>query len=765
MTSNNAPLEKAILNSELPLKSLQAVLVENWKLVLSGAVISFFLASIWLSGWPGGLWPDVSYPYSYQGDSLFHAWMAKSVSEGWLFNNPRTGYPFGSNFIDFPGSDFGSHLIIKALSLLSGSSFTATNLFFLFSFPTAFISSFCVVRAFGVSRALSFVGALLFTFMPFHFQRISHLFYTWYFVAPIFFYLAFSVFRSSSNQTLNTPKRKPWVKYALSTLALLAISSFGVYYTLFGVILIFLAGALNLIKTRKPLGLKRALLITAILSGGVLLNIAPNLIGKHEQGKNSEVAIRSPIESEIYALKLMQLILPRADHRVSYLGQFTQSYNAASPLINENTTSTLGIIGSFGLLACFLYILASLSGTRTDHRLTFLAASTLVLFLFATTGGLGALFSYAISPSIRGWNRASIFIAFGCVLAFFLSLQLFLEKFSSKIHVHSLLAAAIALTVGMYDQTVPPCKECRTPQKLAYENDKNFVNDIERSLPEGAAIYQLPYIAFPETPPLNRLSAYQLAAGFIHSKNLHWSFGGMKGRDGDMYYRSLANEPIEKQLEVIKRLGFNGIYIDRRGYADNANELITNLTTLLGSPPLLNSSNGELAFFKLTSTETTNLAGLSPKQIMEKSGYYADHLGPRYSANLQEGIVFTRPGWPAFIQTVSGFSSPEPWGRWSEGNPRLVFTSPLPQTFTLIMTAQAFGPNVEKPAKVLIGTREYEVKLEGAASEVRIQVDLMGQTTDTISFLPSKPISPRALGINSDKRKLGIGFVSLRFEL
>ncbi len=58
----------------------------------------------------------------------------------------------------------------------------------------------------------------------------------------------------------------------------------------------------------------------------------------------------------------------------------------------------------------------------------------------------------------------------------------------------------------------------------------------------------------------------------------------MKGRDGDMYYRSLANEPIEKQLEVIKRLGFNGIYIDRRGYADNANELITNLTTLLGSP-------------------------------------------------------------------------------------------------------------------------------------------------------------------------------------
>lgn len=57
------------------------------------------------------------------------------------------------------------------------------------------------------------------------------------------------------------------------------------------------------------------------------------------------------------------------------------------------------------------------------------------------------------------------------------------------------------------------------------------------------------------------------------------------------------------------------------------------------------------------------------------------------------------------------------------------------------MTAQAFGPNAEKPAKVLIGTREYEIKFESTASEVRVKVDLMGQTTNTITFLPSKPVS------------------------
>ncbi|WP_448090928.1 DUF7024 domain-containing protein [Pseudomonas azerbaijanoccidentalis] len=622
MTSNNASNKKAILDSGLPLESLQTVLVENWKLALSGAVISFFLASILITGWPEGGWPDFSYPYFYQGDSLFHAWMAKSVSEGWLFNNARSGYPFGSNFIDFPGADSGSHLIIKVFSLLSGSSFTATNLFFLFSFPTVFLSSFCVIKSLGVSRAFSFVGALLFTFMPFHFQRIAHLFYTWYFVAPIFFYLAFSIFRLKSKKNSNTSPQKKWIKYALHTLLLLGLSSFGVYYTLFGVILIFLAGILNLIKTGEALGFRRALLITAILASGVLLNVTPNLIEKHEQGVNTEAARRSPVESEVYALKLMQLILPRADHRISYIGQFTQAYNTHTPLINENTTSTLGIIASLGLLMCFLYILASLSGTRVDNRFTFLAASTLLLFLFSTTGGLGALFSFTISPSIRAWNRASIFIAFGCILAFFLTLQLLLEKFSSKIGIHSLLAAAIILIVGIYDQTTPSCKECRTPQKLAYDNDRNFVAEIERSLPDGAAVYQLPYMPFPETPPLNRLADYQLATGFVHSKNLHWSYGGMRGRDGDLYYRSLAKEPMEKQLEIIKRLGFNGIYIDRRGYSDNAEALIGSLTNLLGAPPLFNSSNGELVFFRLTASKTINLTGLSAEQIIEKSGYH-----------------------------------------------------------------------------------------------------------------------------------------------
>ncbi|WP_349746930.1 DUF7024 domain-containing protein [Pseudomonas frederiksbergensis] len=758
------------LNLEPRLVSLRGVFREDWKLILLGALFSFFLASILITGWPGGLWPNVSYPYTYSADGLLHAWMAQRVTEGWLFDNVRSGYPFGSSFLDFPGSDFGSHLIIKLLALSSGSSFVATNLFFLLGFPVVFMAAFGVARSFGLYRSFSFTCALLFTFVPFHFLRLDHLFYTWYFVVPFFFYLSFYVFQCSGG---GGGERKAatsvlWLKRVGVVLALLMLSSFGVYYALFGVIVVSLGGVLGWIRTKRLQGLTHALLIVSILVGGVLLNIAPNLIGEHQNGANPEVAQRSPLEAELYGFKLMQLILPRADHRVSWVGGITNFYNSAFPLINENSLSVLGVVGSLGLLACFLLLLSSLAGVRIDSRLGFLVAVVFVLFMFGTIGGLGAVFSYFISPLIRGWNRISIFVAFGAILVFFIVLQLLVEKYSSKVRLNSLVCAVFLLFIGLYDQTISACAACNVKQKVSYESDKDFVGKIESSLPKGAAIYQLPYVGFPETPPLYRLSNYQLAAGVLNSKTLHWSFGGMKGRDGDLFYRSLAQESMEKQLEVVRRLGFDGIYIDRRGYSDNAKALVDNLTKLLGAAPSLLSADGELVFFRLDSSGNEDLTGSSVNQIMEKSGYYVDHLGPRYSAKLQDGIDFARAGWPEFVRDVKGFSSNEAWGRWSDRNlsssVRLDFGSPLPQKFTLVLTAQAYASNANQPIKVLVGDHKYEMTLATTASEVRLQVDLQGDAADSISFFPPKPVSPKQLGGGGDIRKLGIGFISLRFE-
>jgi phosphoglycerol transferase len=86
---------------------------KNWLLCLAGSILSFMLASILLSGWPSGIWPNLSFPFIYCGDGLFTGWEIQRLIEGWVWDNDRSGYPFSSNLRDFPGSDFGSFLVLK----------------------------------------------------------------------------------------------------------------------------------------------------------------------------------------------------------------------------------------------------------------------------------------------------------------------------------------------------------------------------------------------------------------------------------------------------------------------------------------------------------------------------------------------------------------------------------------------------------------------------------------------------------------------------
>src|SRR5262245_26600821 len=93
--------------------SLTGVLRDEYRWWVPAALLSAVAASVLLSGWPEGLRPNLRFPYLYEGDFLVHLWMAQRVIEGWLFENPRSGFPFGSGFLDYPGSDAANHLIVK----------------------------------------------------------------------------------------------------------------------------------------------------------------------------------------------------------------------------------------------------------------------------------------------------------------------------------------------------------------------------------------------------------------------------------------------------------------------------------------------------------------------------------------------------------------------------------------------------------------------------------------------------------------------------
>lgn len=573
-------------------------LSSEWKWWLPGAIFAFVFASILMSGWPAGLLPELSYPYVYLADGLSHSWVALRAIEGWIFENPRSGFPFGSSFLDYPGSDAGNLLLLKLFGAITGEYHSSLNLFFLLSFPAAFVSSFFSLRTIGLSSALAVSASLLFAFLAFHFQRIEHLFYLWYFVAPVFFYFCFRFFSDDSGFSLKQITARKAIQFLASFVVL---ASFGVYYAFFGVILLSVTAFASFAKTGRISSATPAILAIFIVILGVGINVAPNIIHKMKSGHNSEVVIRSPVEAEVLGLKLMQIVLPRPDHRIPSLGALTQRYEASYPLVNENRTSGLGAVGAVGFMILLLHLLASLSGRQVDPRMSFLAMLVFVLFLFGTIGGFGALFSASVSSSIRGWNRISVFIAFGSIAGFFVALQIFIRHYCSgaAAKVVILVCGIVSGAAGLYDQTAPACQPCNEQKKSKFMNDKLFVEEIERTLPRGSAIYQLPYLPFPEAPQLHSLPPYDLSTGFLHSKNLKWSYAGMRGREGDVFFRALAKAPIEKQLETIREMGFSGIYIDRRGFADNGVALITKMSELLGSNPTLQRGDGHVVFFQL----------------------------------------------------------------------------------------------------------------------------------------------------------------------
>jgi phosphoglycerol transferase len=298
--------------------------------------------------------------------------------------------------------------------------------------------------------------------------------------------------------------------------------------------------------------------------------------------------------------------------------------------------------------------------------------------------------------------------------------------------------------------------------------DKNFILKVEEFLPDNSAVYQLPYMAFPEVPPLYHLSTYGLATPFLHSSSLRWSYGGMKGSDGDLFYRYLSQESLEKQIEVIEWLGFAGIYIDRRGFSDNAEKIVSDLTVMLDRPPSLERTDGEIVFFQLNPDRTQNIDGLQADQIMEKAGYFVDHLGIRYDAELDEGIDFSRVDFPIFVRDIHGLSGHEPLGRWSDANlspsVRIDFREPLPNQFSMVLSGYPFGPNTDQELKVRIGSQIHKFRMGGGPFEFKRAIDLGNERITQIEFIPPQPTSPKQLGISADNRKLGIWFSRLSFE-
>ena len=96
--------------------------------------------------------------------------------------------------------------------------------------------------------------------------------------------------------------------------------------------------------------MQRGHFLIAVIVLAVLANVSPNLIGKLQRGANRAAMVRLPQEAERYGMKIIGMLLPVSNHRIGLLRHYREVYTRVSPLVNENETAALGLLGSVGFL-------------------------------------------------------------------------------------------------------------------------------------------------------------------------------------------------------------------------------------------------------------------------------------------------------------------------------------------------------------------------------------------------------------------------------
>ena len=576
-------------------------------LAVGGSAIGALLLALPATGLLTGRW-DV--PLTYSGDGLSIAAHVKTVMEtGWYEWQPALGAPAGQNYHDYATGDDLNYVVILLLGLVLPTWGAVMNAFFLIGFPLAAAAMTWFGRRIGLGAWLAGALGVVYAIAPYHFQRAEgHLLLGWYWVVPLGLVVVWRVLVGEPLWGAR-PGAPRGLGHALgrtgSTIAILGLTaSISAYYALFIAILGVCAAIGALLVRRRWRAFWGAVGAGAVIVVVIALNMLPDWIDALLRGSNPGALVRTPVESEVYALKLVQLLLPSPLHRFGPFQQLRELYDAHYPLPSESPA--LGLIGAAGLVALIVVVALVLvratagraPGTARWRALVGLAFLTFVALLFSWVGGVATLVGF-VTQVVRGWNRMSIVIAALALAAIGLLVGAVVERATR--HRTAVVRAGTGAVVGLllirlayWDQGPASDPAARAATVASFDSDAAFAAELEARLPPGAAVFQLPYLDFPESPPVGGAHDADQLRIYLHSTGLRFSGAGIRGREEIDRLGEIAALPPAALAREASALGFVGVAVDRVG--DPGGELEAGLEGLLGAPTIV-APDGRFAYF------------------------------------------------------------------------------------------------------------------------------------------------------------------------
>jgi len=121
-----------------------------------------------------------------------------------------------------------------------------------------------------------------------------------------------------------------------------------------------------------------------------------------------------------------------------------------------------------------------------------------------------------------------------------------------------------------------------------------------------------------------------------------------------------------------------------------------------------------------------------------------------------------RPG--GLVDAAEGLSHLENWGRWSEGK-RIVlhFARPLPRRATVVIKAQAYGPNTGLPFTMHVGNETQAFRVTDLPQDITLHFATDGSVRSLAIDIP-QPTAPHDVSPSIDTRKLGLGLTDIEIS-
>lgn len=524
-----------------------------------------------------GLWNyDLTVPFLYWGDGLFFETLVKSLTEsGRYYHISRLAAPFGMDVVDFPLGCTLDFTLMKMLSWCISNPFLLINVYWLLSIALAGAGACLFLRSLRLTSGTSIVFAVLFAIIPFvFFRNLGHLNLV-IFIVPAGAYLALSLAEGRVypfvRSTFGTDiPGFTWRSLVLSLTLCTAIGLTYIYWAFFSSALICLACTIGYVRFRNHNIVLSALLYVLIIGIASVADIAPTLRYWYQHGPNSALSYKSPAETDVYGLRIRQLLTPIPQHPLPPWRAFARKITTAGFKYDANETmdSALGTLGSIGFLLLLFVLLTGAKGkVFRDPRIRLLASLTFGLVLLAEVGGIGSIFNIFVTDQFRCYNRVSPFLS----LFSFGALAVAADCGMRLVPFARLALLSLLMIFGAVDQIPLVLFSHRAALEHQFRADQASIQNLEQLMPPNAMIFELPDTTFPLDPGANRLLPYDNARPYLHSHRVKWSWGSMMGRHKN-WSHAAAQLPVDKFLKKIISAGFDGLLLDRAGYADRTKE-------------------------------------------------------------------------------------------------------------------------------------------------------------------------------------------------